>query len=88
LCQGAFCRKHEGPLQSDGTHAKLDTQAIAAELEKATLNPGAVAQTIGDTDKSMASAVTKVEGDLPGSVPRARDDGADELHRPCPQGQL
>jgi isoquinoline 1-oxidoreductase beta subunit len=45
----------------DGPHAKLDTQAIAAELEKATLNPGAVAQTIGDVDKAMASAVTKVE---------------------------
>ncbi len=45
----------------DGPHAELDTQAIAAELEKATLNPGAVAQTIGDVDKAMASAVTKVE---------------------------
>jgi isoquinoline 1-oxidoreductase subunit beta len=45
----------------DGPHAKLDTQAIAAELEKATLNPGAVAQNIGDVDKAMASAVTKVE---------------------------
>jgi hypothetical protein len=27
-------------------------------------------------------------GDLPGSVPRARDNGADELHRSCPQGRL
>jgi isoquinoline 1-oxidoreductase subunit beta len=45
----------------DGPHAKLDTQAIAAELEKATLNPGAVAQTIGDVDSAMESAVTKVE---------------------------
>ena len=27
-------------------------------------------------------------GDLPGSVPRARDDGADELHGPCAQGRL
>jgi isoquinoline 1-oxidoreductase subunit beta len=45
----------------DGPHAKLDTQQIADELEKATLNPGAVAQNIGDTEKAMASAVTKVE---------------------------
>jgi isoquinoline 1-oxidoreductase subunit beta len=45
----------------DGPHAKLDTQAIAVELEKATLNPGAVAQTIGDVDSAMESAVTKVE---------------------------
>ena len=45
----------------DGPHAKLSTQDIAAELEKATLNPGPVAQNIGDVDKAMASAVTKVE---------------------------
>jgi isoquinoline 1-oxidoreductase beta subunit len=45
----------------DGPHAKLDTQKIADELEKATLQPGAVAQNIGDTDKALASAVTKVE---------------------------
>jgi isoquinoline 1-oxidoreductase beta subunit len=45
----------------DGPHAKLTTDAIAAELEKATLNPGAVAQNIGDVDKAMVSAVTKVE---------------------------
>src|ERR1700757_5225777 len=45
----------------DGPHAKLDTQAIAAELENATLNPGAVAQNIGNIDKAMASAVTRIE---------------------------
>jgi isoquinoline 1-oxidoreductase subunit beta len=45
----------------DGPHAKLDTQEIVDELEKATLNSGPVAQNIGDTDKAMASAVTKVE---------------------------
>jgi isoquinoline 1-oxidoreductase beta subunit len=45
----------------DGPHAKLNTGDIAAELEKATLNSGAVAQNIGDADKAMASAVTKVE---------------------------
>src|ERR1700704_2247233 len=45
----------------DGPHAKLDTQRIADELEKATLNPGAVAQNIGDTGKAMATAATRVE---------------------------
>jgi isoquinoline 1-oxidoreductase subunit beta len=45
----------------DGPHAKLDTKAIVAELEKATLNAGPVAQTIGSIDAAMASAVTKVE---------------------------
>jgi isoquinoline 1-oxidoreductase subunit beta len=45
----------------DGQHAKLNTEAIAGELEKATLNSGAVAQNIGDVGKAMLSAVTKVE---------------------------
>jgi isoquinoline 1-oxidoreductase beta subunit len=45
----------------DGPHAKLDTQAIAGELERATLSAGAVAQNIGDVDAAMAGAVTKVE---------------------------
>jgi isoquinoline 1-oxidoreductase beta subunit len=45
----------------DGPHASLTTQTIADELERATLNSGPVAQNIGDVDKAMASAVTKVE---------------------------
>jgi isoquinoline 1-oxidoreductase subunit beta len=45
----------------DGPHAKLNTEAIVGELERATLNSGAVAQNIGDIDKAMASAATKVE---------------------------
>ena len=72
----------------DGPHAKVNTDAIAGELEKATLNPGAVAQNIGNVDKAMASAVTKVEANVPGSVPRARDDGADELDGSRAEGGL
>ncbi|SIO63024.1 isoquinoline 1-oxidoreductase, beta subunit [Bradyrhizobium erythrophlei] len=45
----------------DGQHAKLGTEEIARELEQATLGSGAVAQNIGDADKAMASATTKVE---------------------------
>jgi isoquinoline 1-oxidoreductase subunit beta len=45
----------------DGPHAKLRTDDIAAELEQATLKPGPVAQTNGNVDKAMGSAVTKVE---------------------------
>jgi isoquinoline 1-oxidoreductase subunit beta len=45
----------------DGPHAKLSTDDIAGALEKATLNSGAIAQNIGDVDKAMASAATKVE---------------------------
>ena len=45
----------------DGPHAALTTAAVAAELEAATLKPGAVAQTIGDAGAAMAGAVTKVD---------------------------
>ena len=45
----------------DGSNAALATSDIAKELEQATLGSGAVAQKIGDADKAMASAATKVE---------------------------
>jgi isoquinoline 1-oxidoreductase beta subunit len=45
----------------EGPHTKLATSDIAAELERATQTPGALAQNIGDVDKALASAVTKVE---------------------------
>ncbi len=45
----------------DGPHAKLDTDDILHDLERATQNPGAVAQNVGDVAKAMASGVTKVE---------------------------
>lgn len=45
----------------DGPHASLTTEAIARELDEATLRPGAVAQNHGDADSAMASAATKVE---------------------------
>jgi isoquinoline 1-oxidoreductase beta subunit len=45
----------------DGPHATLSTDDIVRELEKATLNPGAVAQDTGDVTQAMAGAVTKVE---------------------------
>jgi len=45
----------------DGPHAKLNTEEVARELENATLNSGPVGQHIGDSDKAMASAVSKIE---------------------------
>jgi len=45
----------------DGPHAKLTTDNIAQQLAAATLSAGAVAQNVGDADKAMAAAVTKVE---------------------------
>src|SRR5712671_2848157 len=45
----------------DSPHAKLNTKDIVDELEQATLNPGAVAQTVGDVGSAMARATTKVD---------------------------
>ena len=45
----------------DGPHAKLNTEAIAAQLEKATLNSGAIAQNVGDVDKAMVGVFKKIE---------------------------
>src|SRR5207302_9023060 len=45
----------------DGPHAKLSTADIASELEQTTLNPGAVAENIGDTGKAMARAGARLE---------------------------
>jgi isoquinoline 1-oxidoreductase beta subunit len=45
----------------DGAHAKLKTDDILHDLERATQNPGAVAQNVGDVAKAMPSAATKVE---------------------------
>src|SRR5690242_15569308 len=45
----------------DGPHARLNTQEIAGDLEKATLSSGAVAQNIGSSDNAMTAGVTKVE---------------------------
>src|ERR1700730_15626809 len=44
-----------------GPHARLATGDIGRELESATTKPGAVAQNVGDADKAMAGAATKVE---------------------------
>jgi isoquinoline 1-oxidoreductase beta subunit len=45
----------------EGPHAKLGTADVAAELEKATLSFGPVAQNVGDADKAMAGATTRVD---------------------------
>jgi isoquinoline 1-oxidoreductase beta subunit len=45
----------------DGPHAKLNTKDIVDELERATLNPGVVAEMIGDLSSAIATARTKVE---------------------------
>src|SRR3954463_5839975 len=45
----------------DGPHHLLTTEAVARELEQATLGSGAVAQNVGDTDKAMEGAATRIE---------------------------
>jgi isoquinoline 1-oxidoreductase beta subunit len=44
-----------------GSLAALSTADVARELEQATLKKGAVAQKIGDAEKEMVNAATKVE---------------------------
>jgi isoquinoline 1-oxidoreductase beta subunit len=44
-----------------GPHAKLNTNEIVRQLETATLDSGAIAQSIGNADTAMANAITKVE---------------------------
>ena len=45
----------------DGPHATLSTHEIVDGLETATLNPGAIAQNIGNVDQAMAGATTTVD---------------------------
>ena len=45
----------------DGPHASLGTDDVAAELERASLSPGPVAQNIGDVDKALAGAAVKID---------------------------
>jgi isoquinoline 1-oxidoreductase beta subunit len=45
----------------DGPHARLDIEEIVGELEKATLNSGALAQNIGNVDGAAAASVKKIE---------------------------
>lgn len=45
----------------DGQNGALATSDIAKELEQATLGSGAVAQKIGDADKAIAGAATRLE---------------------------
>jgi isoquinoline 1-oxidoreductase beta subunit len=45
----------------EGPNARLNSADIASQFEQATLRQGAVAQNIGDADKGMGEAATKVE---------------------------
>jgi isoquinoline 1-oxidoreductase beta subunit len=45
----------------DGPHATLTIEDIARDLEKGTLNPGAVAQNVGDVASAITRAATKVD---------------------------
>lgn len=45
----------------EGLHAGLSTQDVARELEQATVKAGAVAQNVGDAEKAMTNATTRIE---------------------------
>src|SRR5258705_13509149 len=72
----------------DGPNAKVSSADIVRQLEEASKQPGVVARNEGDTEKALASAAQRLEADLSAPVPRPCGDGADELHRPSPQGWL
>ena len=72
----------------NGPHATLSTEDIARDLEQGTLNPGAVAQNVGDVAEGNDEGRHQGRLYLPGSVSCPRDDGANELHRRCSQGPL
>jgi isoquinoline 1-oxidoreductase beta subunit len=72
----------------DGPHTNLTTDDIAGELEQATHNSGAVAQTIGNTDQAFTSAVTRVDASYQVPFLSACGYGTDELHGSRSQRQL
>ncbi len=45
----------------EGPNAGLDTSVVVGALEKATLNPGPVAQNVGDVAEAMKTAASRVE---------------------------
>lgn len=45
----------------DGIYAGLSTQDVASQLEQATLGEGSVAQDMGDIERAMADAATRIE---------------------------
>ena len=45
----------------EGPNGSLTTDAVAAELEEATLGTGAIAQNLGDADKALSGAATRVD---------------------------
>jgi isoquinoline 1-oxidoreductase subunit beta len=45
----------------NGPNATLSTEDIARDLEKGTLNSGAIAQNVGDVTQALMTAVTKVD---------------------------
>ena len=75
----------------EGPNAKLSTADIVQQLEAASQKPGVVARKEarpGRCRQGHGRRRPEGRGGLPGAVPRARHDGALELHRPRTQGRL
>ena len=67
----------------EGPNAKVSSAEILRQMEAASQKSGVVARKEGDVAKAMAGATTRTRSGLPGTVPRACGNGADELH--CPR---
>ena len=72
----------------DGPHAKLDTQRDRSRTRKGDAQAGGGCAEHRRCRQGDGERRHQGRGDLPGSVSRARGDGADELHGSCPQGRL
>jgi isoquinoline 1-oxidoreductase beta subunit len=71
-----------------GPNAKLSTADIVAQLTAAMEKPGAVARHDGDPDGCHRARRAEGRRGIRAAVSRARDHGADELHRAHDQGRL
>ena len=71
----------------DGPHAKLTTEDIAGELEKATQIRSRRPE-CRRYRQGHGECRHQDRGDLPGSIPSACGHGADELHSSCPRRQV
>ena len=72
----------------DGPHAKLNTEDDRGRARAGDAQAGRGGAEHRRCRQGDGGRRHQGRGDLPGSVPRARRHGADELHGSCPQGRL
>ena len=71
----------------EGANAKISSSDIWEDLRAASKKDGVVAKSVGDVAKGLV-ARQQIRCRLRAALPRARDDGADELHGAGHAGRL